>query len=164
MKMEVKHTTLMITITAALYMRQLRSNGTKLQLHGGKPLDLYPQQRNRTTSTRSRCERITVPQCNGLIDYTHARLPNRFNHMSQQSVYWALQPWWPILDWGCSDNLRTLVCGLHLPRCTPASPDEPPHLPCRRTCRKAKVRCLDLVKRNGLKWMLEMDCRTLPSK
>lgn len=112
-------------------------------------------------ATTSECQEVVVPMCRGLVDYNYTRLPNHFNHTTQKEVYWALQPWWPFMDIGCSDNLRTFLCALYLPRCNPADPGGPTDPPCRKTCMKAKRRCAPLVENHGLQWGAEMDCVAL---
>lgn len=120
------------------------------------------------------CQELLVPMCRGLVDYTHAYLPNRFNHTSQREVYWALQPWWPFMDMGCSDNLRNFLCATYLPRCVPSNNDnehdegqkeemEQGEPPCQGTCRKAKQRCSALTQRQGMQWGRELDCEGLPN-
>ena len=76
-------------------------------------------------------------------------------------VYWALQPWWPFMDMGCSDNLRIFLCSLYLPRCTPGISTLTIDLPCRKTCKKAMTRCAAVVAHHGLEWGEDMDCDSL---
>ncbi|XP_046365914.1 uncharacterized protein LOC124141809 [Haliotis rufescens] len=102
------------------------------------------------------CETVEVPMCKGLVGYNYTRLPNQFNHRTQAEVYWALQPWWPFMDTLCSSNLRILLCGLYLPKCTPGSPRV--QLPCRETCRKSKVRCSSDMQRQGRPWPRQFRC------
>lgn len=107
------------------------------------------------------CETIQVPMCKGLVRYNTTILPNKFGHKTQADVYWALQPWWPFIDAGCSNNLRDFLCGLYLPRCT--GDGREPHYPCAETCRKAKVRCAKQMRREHMRWMPEFQChRFLP--
>ncbi|KAL8562926.1 hypothetical protein ACOMHN_004618 [Nucella lapillus] len=117
------------------------------------------QDEEMVNSTTLECEEVMVPMCRGLVDYSHTRLPNRFNHTTQQQVYWALQPWWPFIDMGCSDNLRTFLCALYLPRCAPGELST--DLPCRKTCTKARSRCAAIVEHHGLQWGDDLDCATL---
>ncbi|XP_076436695.1 uncharacterized protein LOC143276159 [Babylonia areolata] len=119
----------------------------------------WAQDEEIVNSTTLECEEVMVPMCRGLVGYNYTRLPNRFNHTSQQQVYWALQPWWPFIDMGCSDNLRTFLCALYLPRCTPGVLGT--DLPCRKTCTKARSRCSALVGHHGLLWGDHLDCASL---
>lgn len=97
-----------------------------------------------------RCEQIQVPMCKGLVGYNATRLPNKFGHRTQAEVYWALQPWWPFMDAGCSNNLRNFLCGLYLPRCIAGDPE--PQYPCAETCKKAKVRCRRQMRIQKMPW------------
>ncbi|KAK7095210.1 hypothetical protein V1264_006651 [Littorina saxatilis] len=122
---------------------------------------ILAQEEEIVNSTTSECEEVMVPMCRGLVEYNYTRLPNRFNHTTQEQVYWALQPWWPFMDMGCSDNLRIFLCALYLPRCTPGIPTLATDLPCRKTCKKAKSRCGAIIGHHGLTWEEEMTCETL---
>ncbi|KAK6196015.1 hypothetical protein SNE40_001320 [Patella caerulea] len=102
------------------------------------------------------CVRVEVPMCKGLINYNFTRLPNKFGHTTQSEVYWALQQWWPFMDMGCSQNLRLLICGLYLPKCTTGSTQV--QLPCRETCRRAKNRCSQEMQRQNLPWSSQFRC------
>ncbi|BFZ20711.1 hypothetical protein BsWGS_23750 [Bradybaena similaris] len=114
------------------------------------------------TVQENQCQLIQVPMCKGLIAYNATRLPNRFGHTTQTEVYWALQPWWPFIDSGCSDNLRNFLCGLYLPRC--AGNNSEPHYPCQETCKKAKVRCQKTMRQQHVRWGSDFKCITLLPK
>lgn len=121
-----------------------------------------PAQTSTEATTENKCELIQVPMCNGLITYNSTKLPNRFGHKTQAQVYWALQPWWPFIDAGCSDNLRNFLCGLYLPRC--AGNDSEAHYPCQETCKKAKVRCQKMMRQQHIRWSPDFKCNSLLPK
>lgn len=109
---------------------------------------------------QSRCEPVQVAMCKGLVNYNMTRLPNKFGHKSQAEVYWALQPYWPFMDAGCSDNLRLFLCGLYLPKCTDAA--RAPLYPCAETCQKAKVRCRKQMRDQKMTW--DFRCKGMQPK
>ncbi|XP_059149211.1 frizzled-10-like [Physella acuta] len=115
-----------------------------------------------TTTESGKCEEIQIPMCRGLIKYNSTKLPNKFGHATQSQVYWALQPWWPFADTGCSDNLRNFLCGMYLPRC--AGDETEPHYPCRETCKKAKIRCKKAMKEQNTNWSEQFKCIQLLPK
>ncbi|KAI8779128.1 frizzled-4 [Biomphalaria glabrata] len=114
------------------------------------------------TSYDGTCEPIQVAMCNGLVNYNTTKLPNKFGHATQDQVYWALQPWWPFIDAGCSDNLRNFLCGLFLPKCVGNNVE--PHYPCAETCKKAKVRCKKQMRMQSFKWSKDFRCGKLLPK
>ncbi|CAL1536729.1 unnamed protein product [Lymnaea stagnalis] len=114
------------------------------------------------TIVSSRCEPVRVPMCQGLVQYNATKLPNKFGHTTQSQVYWALQPWWPFVDAGCSDNLRNFLCSLYLPKCV--GDDQEPHYPCVETCKKAKVKCKKLMRLQNTKWGKDFKCAKLLPK
>ncbi|KAH9498973.1 Frizzled-5 [Bulinus truncatus] len=115
-----------------------------------------------STATGGSCEPIQVPICRGLVQYNMTKLPNKFGHTNQNQVYWALQPWWPFIDAGCSDNLRNFLCGLFLPKCVGENVE--PHYPCVETCKKAKIRCKKQMRMQSFKWSKDFKCGRLLSK
>uniref|UniRef100_A0A0B6ZVQ7 FZ domain-containing protein n=1 Tax=Arion vulgaris TaxID=1028688 RepID=A0A0B6ZVQ7_9EUPU len=122
----------------------------------------YPQTDPATVIPARKCEQIQVPMCKGLIKYNSTKLPNRFGHVTQTDVYWALQPWWPFIDAGCSDNLRNFLCALYLPKCV--GDDSDPQYPCQETCKKAKVRCQKTMRRQNIRWSPDFKCNALQPK
>ncbi|RUS91953.1 hypothetical protein EGW08_000355, partial [Elysia chlorotica] len=108
------------------------------------------------------CETIQVPMCKNLIPYNTTQLPNQFGHSTQAQVYWAMQRWWPFMDAGCSDNLRNFLCALYLPQCV--GDQSAPLYPCMETCRKAKQRCRQQMRRQGVKWNQHFKCKRLLSR
>ena len=111
----------------------------------------------------TQCEPVEVPMCKGLVGYNMTRMPNQYGHQNQNEVYWALQPWWPYMDIGCSPNLRLLLCGMYLPKCTPGSSEV--QLPCKETCRRAKNACSVDLRRQGRPWVnYGFRCPNLPAE
>ena len=48
---------------------------------------ILAQEEDIINSTTSECEEVLVPMCRGLVDYNFTRLPNRFNHTTQNQVF-----------------------------------------------------------------------------
>lgn len=110
------------------------------------------------------CEEIMVPMCRGLIGYTHTQLPNRLGHKHQRQVYRFLEPIWPFMDRGCSNNLRLFACGLTVPKCTTKGNTTEIELPCKETCFYSKKACSKDMKSLGMKWPRKLKCKGLKRK
>ncbi|XP_041831102.1 frizzled-3a isoform X2 [Melanotaenia boesemani] len=104
------------------------------------------------------CEPITLRMCQGL-PYNSTFMPNIMNHYDQQTAALAMEPFHPMVNLQCSQNLRMFLCALYTPVCTEYGRMT---LPCRRLCLQAKSDCYKLMDMFGISWPEEMDCNRFP--
>ncbi|KAG9282640.1 frizzled-3 isoform X1 [Astyanax mexicanus] len=104
------------------------------------------------------CEPITLRMCQGL-SYNTTFMPNLLNHYDQQTAALAMEPFHPMVNLDCSDDLRPFLCALYAPVCTEYGRVT---LPCRRLCQQAKSDCYKLMDIFGVTWPDEMTCNRFP--
>ncbi|XP_037309951.2 uncharacterized protein LOC119197600 [Pungitius pungitius] len=99
------------------------------------------------------CQPITVPLC-GDLSYTETVLPNLLGHATQEEARAALTTFWPLVQVGCSTQLKPFLCSVYTPKCVSGSPRPP----CRAQCEQARSGCEALMKRFGSKWPEDLRC------
>ncbi|KAK0140376.1 Frizzled-3 [Merluccius polli] len=104
------------------------------------------------------CEPITLRMCQGL-PYNSTFMPNALNHYDQQTAALAMEPFHPMVNLQCSQELRMFLCALYAPVCTEYGRVT---LPCRRLCLQARSDCYGLMDMFGVSWPQEMDCNRFP--
>ncbi|CAL8316416.1 unnamed protein product [Merluccius merluccius] len=104
------------------------------------------------------CEPITLRMCQGL-PYNSTFMPNVLNHYDQQTAALAMEPFHPMVNLQCSQELRMFLCALYAPVCTEYGRVT---LPCRRLCLQARSDCYGLMDMFGVSWPQEMDCNRFP--
>ncbi|CAL8393662.1 unnamed protein product [Arctogadus glacialis] len=104
------------------------------------------------------CEPITLRMCQGL-PYNSTFMPNVLNHYDQQTAALAMEPFHPMVNLQCSQELRMFLCALYAPVCTEYGRVT---LPCRRLCLQARSDCYRLMDMFGVSWPHEMDCDRFP--
>ncbi|CAG0912791.1 unnamed protein product [Notodromas monacha] len=108
-----------------------------------------------------KCEEITIPMCRG-IKYNLTRMPNAFNHETQNEAAMEVQQFWPLVSLvKCSSDLQFFLCSIYTPICME---DYDHSLPaCRSVCLRAKAGCAPLMKKYGFVWPERMNCDSLPN-
>ncbi|XP_067404854.1 frizzled-5 [Emydura macquarii macquarii] len=106
------------------------------------------------------CQEITVPMCRG-IGYNLTRLPNQFNHDTQDEAGLEAHQFWPLVEIQCSPDLRFFLCSVYTPICLPDYAKPLP--PCRAVCERAKAGCSPLMRQYGFAWPERMSCERLPA-
>ena len=115
-------------------------------------------------SGAGQCEDIRIPMCRGPdvdLGYNRTRLPNRFQHESQDEAGLEVHQFWPLIEVGCSAELQTFLCLLYVPECRDDTAASIP--PCRELCDAARAGCLPLMTQYGFRWPARMDCSGFPS-
>ncbi|XP_046887480.1 frizzled-3b isoform X2 [Hypomesus transpacificus] len=104
------------------------------------------------------CEPIGLRMCQEL-PYNTTFMPNLLNHYDQQTAALAMEPFHPMVNLRCSEDLRMFLCALYAPVCTEYGRVS---LPCRALCQRAKRDCHKLMDMFGVSWPDEMDCSRFP--
>lgn len=104
------------------------------------------------------CERISVPACQGL-GYNMTAMPNLAGHTNQLDAEIRITKLMPILESGCSNRARFLLCSSLFPLCTPDVPR--PVTACKSLCETVKSECADQIQLT-LMWPEFLNCDTLP--
>ncbi|XP_055842889.1 frizzled-3 [Episyrphus balteatus] len=110
------------------------------------------------TSQGLQCQRISVPACQGL-GYNMTAMPNLAGHTNQLDAEIRITKLMPILESGCSNRARFLLCSSLFPLCTPDVPR--PVTACKSLCETVKAECADQVQLT-LIWPEFLNCDTLP--
>ncbi|XP_029000095.1 frizzled-3-like isoform X1 [Betta splendens] len=104
------------------------------------------------------CEPIRLRMCQDL-PYNTTFMPNLLNHYDQQTAALAMEPFHPMVNLVCSDDLRMFLCALYAPVCTVYGRVS---MPCRSICQRAQVECHKLMEVFGVAWPDDMDCSRFP--
>ncbi|XP_053722541.1 frizzled-3-like isoform X3 [Synchiropus splendidus] len=104
------------------------------------------------------CEPIRLRMCQDL-PYNSTFMPNLLNHYDQQTAALAMEPFHPMVNLGCSGDLRMFLCALYAPVCAEYGRLAPP---CRSLCAGARDQCRQLMRVFGLTWPDDMDCSRFP--
>ncbi|XP_062511551.1 frizzled-9-like [Corticium candelabrum] len=111
------------------------------------------------------CQRIdSVTLCNGR-EYNDTLLPNKFGHNTQREASLEINQYVPLIQHGCSPELRFFLCATYLPACLP-NPVTNSHVtvqPCREMCLRVRRDCEDTVVEWGFTWPAALDCTGLQS-
>jgi len=106
-----------------------------------------------------KCEEITIPMCKG-IGYNYTRLPNQFNHETQDEAGLEVHQFWPLVEIQCSPDLRFFLCSMYTPICMESYQNPLPA--CRSVCERARLGCVPLMQQYGFAWPKRMSCDKLP--
>jgi len=94
------------------------------------------------------------------IGYNLTRLPNQFNHETQDEAGLEVHQFWPLVKIQCSPDLRFFLCSMYTPICLPSYTRPLPA--CRSLCERAKLGCLPVMQKYGFEWPKRMSCSKLP--
>ena len=106
-----------------------------------------------------KCEGITVPMCKG-IGYNLTKMPNPFNHETQEEAGLEAHQFWPLVEIECSPDLKFFLCSMYVPICMEDYNDPLPA--CKSVCERAKSGCAPLMAKYGFVWPPRMECDDLP--
>lgn len=106
-----------------------------------------------------KCEEITIPMCKE-IGYNFTRLPNQFNHETQDEAGLEVHQFWPLVKIQCSPDLRFFLCSMYTPICMDTYTRPLPA--CRSVCERARLGCLPVMQKYGFEWPKRMSCSKLP--
>lgn len=108
-----------------------------------------------------RCQVIKIDMCRD-IGYNMTSMPNLVGHELQQVADVEIQSFLPLIQYGCSSQLRFLLCSVYAPMC-----DERVSTsigPCRLVCETVKQRCQPILREFGLPWPPPLNCSKFPKR
>ncbi|CAG2163508.1 unnamed protein product [Oppiella nova] len=108
---------------------------------------------------KSKCERITIPMCQDM-PYNLTRMPNLMGHKDQSEAAIQVHEFIPLVEIGCSKNLKFFLCSLYAPMCTEQI--DIPIPSCQSICEEVKSRCLPVLRQFNFNWPHMLNCSRLP--
>lgn len=105
------------------------------------------------------CDVITLDLCKDL-GYKVTGMPNVVNHTNVKDAELTLQTFSPLIQYGCSSNLRFFLCSAYLPMCTEKV--KTTIGPCRPLCEKVRRKCQPVLIDFGFPWPDDLNCSKFP--
>lgn len=105
------------------------------------------------------CDPLKLDLCRGL-GYNVTGMPNVVNNTSVKDAELTLQTFSPLIQYGCSSNLRFFLCSAYLPMCTEKV--KTTIGPCRPLCEKVKSKCQPVLIEFGFPWPDALNCSQFP--
>ncbi|XP_042186062.1 frizzled-3 [Oncorhynchus tshawytscha] len=104
------------------------------------------------------CEPVGLRMCQDL-PYNATFMPNLLNHYDQKTAALAMEPFHPMVNLQCSEDLRMFLCALYAPVCMEYGRVS---MPCRALCHRAKRDCHKIMEMFGVAWPDETECSRFP--
>lgn len=106
------------------------------------------------------CEPIKIEMCMGL-GYNMTGMPNLGGNDMQQEADYNLKSFEPLIQYGCSQNLKLFLCSVYVPMCTEKVAN--PIGPCRGLCEGVRSRCYPVLQGFGFPWPDALNCSRFPA-
>ena len=103
-----------------------------------------------------KCHAMTSNFC-GSIGYNKTSISTSDGALVES----VLQSFQPLVDSGCSEELKPFLCFAHLPICLESAKGTEPNVvitPCRSMCERVESKCSLLLKAAGLNWPETLKC------
>lgn len=105
------------------------------------------------------CEPIRVELCKNL-GYNMTGMPNLSGNDLQQEADYNIKSFSPLIQYGCSPQLKLFLCSVYVPMCTEKVSN--PIGPCRGLCESVFSRCYPVLSEFGFPWPDALDCSRFP--
>lgn len=105
------------------------------------------------------CDPIRISMCQGL-GYNVTKMPNLVGNVLQSDAELQLTTFTPLIQYGCSSQLKFFLCSVYVPMCTDKVPI--PIGPCGSMCLSVKRKCLPVLNEFGFIWPEEFNCSRFP--
>ncbi|CAL8344675.1 unnamed protein product [Arctogadus glacialis] len=105
------------------------------------------------------CDPIRIAMCQGL-GYNVTKMPNLVGNVLQSDAELQLTTFTPLIQYGCSNQLKFFLCSVYVPMCTDKVPI--PIGPCGSMCLSVKRKCLPVLNEFGFIWPEVLNCSLFP--
>ncbi|XP_049581783.1 frizzled-4 isoform X1 [Syngnathus scovelli] len=106
------------------------------------------------------CDPIRISMCQGL-GYNVTKMPNHVGNVLQSDAELQLNTFTPLIQYGCSSQLKFFLCSVYVPMCTDKVPI--PIGPCGSMCLSVKRKCEPVLQEFGFKWPDQaLNCSQFP--
>ncbi|KAJ3590898.1 hypothetical protein NHX12_008846 [Muraenolepis orangiensis] len=105
------------------------------------------------------CDPIRIAMCQGL-GYNVTKMPNLVGNVLQSDAELQLTTFTPLIQYGCSSQLKFFLCSVYVPMCTDKVPI--PIGPCGSMCLSVKRKCLPVLNEFGFIWPEVLNCSLFP--
>ncbi|XP_044758510.1 frizzled-4-like [Coccinella septempunctata] len=105
------------------------------------------------------CEPIRIDLCSGL-GYNMTGMPNLGGNDQQHEADYTLKSFSPLIQYGCSSQLKLFLCSVYVPMCTEKVAN--PIGPCRGLCESVRSRCYPVLRGFGFPWPEALNCSRFP--
>lgn len=99
--------------------------------------------------------------CQG-VGYNATGMPNLGDQDRQNDALITLRSFQPLIDYGCSAQLKFFLCSVYVPMCTDKVAN--PIGPCRSLCEKVRSKCYPVLQGFGFRWPLTLNCSRFPTE
>nr|XP_046172469.1 frizzled-4-like [Oncorhynchus gorbuscha] len=107
------------------------------------------------------CDPIRIAMCQDL-GYNVTKMPNLVGNVLQSDAELQLTTFTPLIQYGCSSQLKFFLCAVYVPMCTDKVPI--PIGPCGSMCLSVKRKCLPVLIEFGFVWPELLNCSLFPSQ